>query len=204
MGLAKGSEKWILAFFILAFAFIPAALAHRIFLIPFGYFLFLLILSIVFFRDTERKIGEGIVAPADGRIMRTDKVENFVRICTFMSILDVHVNRAPLSGKVLSMKHIPGKHRLAFDKDSDVNERLIIRMDTEIGEIRIVQIAGAFARRIIPYIMEGEYLDKGERIGMIALGSRVDLYLPEDKIRINVKEGDKVRAGETKLAEAVM
>ena len=202
MKIATGSYSWILFAAIFAVCFSLFGLANIWFLAPAAIAWIVTIFLLIFFRDPERKIGNGIVSPADGKVSRIDNPEpGYVRICIFMNIHNVHVNRAPISGRVLSVEHIDGKHIPAFDKDSDANERMIAEMETEIGKIKIVQIAGAAARRIMSYITPGEMVEKGERIGMIKLGSRVDLWLPEHKVKLSVSVGQKVRASETTIAE---
>jgi len=99
------------------------------------------------------------------------------------------------------MTHFPGYHLRAWKKESDLNERVVITIDTAIGEVTVVQLAGLIARRVYPYIKEGDVLKKGDRIGIIRLGSRVDVYLPADTIQsIPVKIGDPVKAGEDTIA----
>lgn len=157
-------------------------------------FLFLLF----FFRDPKRIVGEGIVSPADGRILWVDKSKNELSI--YMSLSSVHVNRAPLSGRVVRMEHYPGSHLPAFTKGSTKNERLETTFETSIGEVKVTQISGAIARRILPYIEEGDQVARGQRIGIVLFGSRVELLLPK-KARFLVDRGLKVRAAETKIAE---
>lgn len=202
MKIATGSYNRILFAAIFAIMFSLFGLANVWFLALAAISWIATIFLLIFFRDPERKTGEGIVSPADGIVSRIDNPEpGYVRICIFMNVHNVHVNRAPISGKVLSVEHIDGKHIPAFDKDSDANERMITEMETELGRIRIVQIAGAVARRIMSYLVQGETIEKGERIGIIKLGSRVDLWLPEGKVKITVSLGQKVRAGESTIAE---
>ena len=98
-------------------------------------------------------------------------------------------------------RHHPGPHAPAYKKVSDRNEQFVTDLDTYIGPVRIVQIAGTVARRIIPYIKKGDSLRKGQRIGIIRLGSRVDLVFPADMVRIRVGEGQKVLAGETSIGD---
>mgnify|MGYP001566084057 FL=1 len=181
-----------------------------------------------FYRDPERKIpiGNNIVSPADGKIIsiltaKKDKttikkgfigrIEAFagdiapecIIISIFMSPLDVHVNRSPINGKVISVKHTPGKYFAAFDlKNSLMNEKNeIIIKNGKIGKIKVIQIAGFLARRIICDAKKGGNLRKGQRIGKIVLGSQATLILPSKKVKIKAKEGQKVVAGETILAE---
>lgn len=160
-------------------------------------------LSAAFFRDPERRAGVGdVLAPADGRVTAVDpRDDGRWRIATYMSLRDVHVNRAPADGVVRSLEHRPGGHLPAFDKDSDRNERLRWAVDTDHGELEIVQIAGALARRIVPYRVPGDRLRRGERIGLIRFGSRVDVVLPSG-VTPAVAIGDRLRAGESRLAAA--
>jgi len=151
---------------------------------------------LVFFRDPARAIGSGIVSPADGKVMNIDRKMNKVSI--FMRVQDVHVNRAPLAGVVVYVKHFKGSHVPAFNKDSERNERVEIKVKTRIGDLRIVQIAGILARRIVPYVKPRRILNKGQRIGIIRLGSRVDLYLPKT-VKIITEKGHRVYAGATQI-----
>jgi phosphatidylserine decarboxylase len=152
-----------------------------------------------FFRDPDRSIGAGIVSAADGKVTHVEQTEDGVRVNVFMSPLDVHVNRAPVAGKAVSITHHDGGHIPAFNKDSEKNERVVVEWDTEIGKVTTIQIAGSLARRIIPYISEGDELVKGERYGLIRLGSRLDHFLPPG-CELKVKKGDKVIGGVTTIA----
>jgi phosphatidylserine decarboxylase len=159
-------------------------------------------LTAAFFRDPERAApaADGLVAAADGRVTAVDRrADGRWRIATYMSLRDVHVNRAPADGVVRRMEHRPGGHRPAFDKDSERNERLVWTVDTPHGQLELVQIAGTLARRIIPYRSAGEPVRRGERIGLIRFGSRVDVVLP-DGVAPAVAVGDRLRAGESRLA----
>ena len=158
------------------------------------------LLMLNFFRDPDRRPGQGLVAPADGVVQSIDEWEDGrTRVATFMNPLNVHVNRAPLDATVRSVTHVAGGFVPAFDKESDRNERVIWVLDTEVGELEVVQIAGAVARRIVPYLAVGAKVKKGERIGIIRLGSRVDVYLPPG-VSPAVKVGEKMVAGVTCLA----
>ena len=155
---------------------------------------------LVFFRDPERDIsGKGIVSPADGVVSIVDEIDGNKRVAVFMNVHNVHVNRAPFQGKVLSIRHIDGGYLLAYRKDSDRNERVYTELETDIGRFTIVQIAGALVRRIVTYANEGDIVDKGQRIGMIRFGSRVDTIMP-GSVKVIVREGDGVKAGETVIA----
>jgi phosphatidylserine decarboxylase len=213
MNIAKGSLSWILILFVIAlislFLFVifnKENIALFFFFLSIIVFL-LTIFLIIFFRDPERIIGKGITACADGKIREIINIDDkdigsCVGISTFMSVSNVHVNRMVFEGTIKSIKHVSGSHIPAFKKESEKNERVIILIDTKIGKIKIVQIAGIIARRIVPYIKKDDKIRKGERIGIIRLGSRVDVYLPLKKIKkIYVKVGDNVKAGEDTIAE---
>jgi len=143
-----------------------------------------------FFRDPHREIEDGIISPADGIVMESGR-----KVAIFMNLWNVHVNRAPASGKIVEMIHTPGKHSPAF-REKGENEHLSIKMETEIGMIKVVQIAGIIARRIVPYISKGDEVKKGDKIGIVRFGSKVEVYLPEN-VKVVVKKGDKIKAGQT-------
>jgi phosphatidylserine decarboxylase len=153
-----------------------------------------------FHRDPDRTAPEeGVVAPADGRVsgIREEETEagTRLRVATFMSPLDVHVNRAPAAAEVRAVEHVPGGHWPAFSKASDRNER--VRMDC--GDYDLVLIAGAMFRRIHPHVEAGETVARGQRIAHISFGSRVDVILPPGVERddLAVSEGESMTAGET-------
>ena len=150
---------------------------------------------------SPRHIQQGIVSPADGTIMDIQVLDDpdigrAQRISLFMSLWNVHINRFPLEGTITKMHHLPGGHLPAFMRDSLGNEQLSYLMDTPQGKIKIIQIAGTFARRIVPYVTVGQKVEKGEKIGIVRFGSRVDLYLPIG-ISLQVTLGKRFRAGET-------
>jgi phosphatidylserine decarboxylase len=153
-----------------------------------------------FFRDPDRAAPpDGVLAAADGTVSRVDRApDGRARIATFMGPWNVHVNRAPLGGVVRELEHRPGSHRPAFSKDSDGNERLVWTIETEAGELDLVQIAGSMARRIVPYVQAPAPVRRGERIGLIRFGSRVDVLLPAG-LEPAVAVGARVRAGRTRL-----
>jgi len=115
-----------------------------------------------------------------------------------MRLQDVHVNRAPLPGVVRDLRHSAGGYRPAYRKDSEVNERLEWTIDTDLGELQIAQIAGVLARRIVAYSRPGEQLERGQRIGMIRFGSRVDVTMPPG-VACGVRVGQRVHAGRSRL-----
>lgn len=180
----------------LAFAVVALVLWSWLGLLALAGALFLL----WFFRDPDRPVGEGVISPADGKVQEVREGEDGGSVVVvFMNVHDVHVNRAPCDGTVRRRTHHPGSHVPAFEKDSERNERMVWDLDTPHGEVRVVQIAGLVARRIVPYVDEGARLRKGDRIGIIRLGSRVDVYLPPG-VTPAVDVGDRVRAGSTTLA----
>jgi phosphatidylserine decarboxylase len=157
------------------------------------------LLALAFHRDPEREIPqEGVLAPADGRVSVLRREGERLRVGIYMGVTDVHVNRAPMTGTVETVTHSPGANRPAFSKESDRNERVEI----DCGEFAVVQIAGAFARRIHPAVEPGARVERGERIGHISFGSRVDVLLPVevDCADLAVEMNETVRAGETVLA----
>jgi phosphatidylserine decarboxylase len=168
-----------------------------------------------FFRDPERVTPQRdglVIAPADGRISAIEDVvpppeldlerETCVRISVFMNVFDVHVNRAPMGGAVAKMTYVPGRFINAeLDKASEDNERLALTLDLpRKRRIGVVQIAGLVARRIVPFVKEGDTLAAGERFGLIRFGSRVDVYLPPGQ-NAQCAIGQRAIAGETVLAD---
>jgi phosphatidylserine decarboxylase len=124
------------------------------------------------------------------------------KLSTFMNIHNVHVNRMPIDGVIKGINHYNGTHIPAFKKESEKNERVILLIETKVGMVKIIQIAGTLARRIVPYVKKGNAIKKGGKIGIIRLGSRVDIYLPVKMIKsINVKKRDQIKAGEDTIAE---
>jgi phosphatidylserine decarboxylase len=186
-----------------------------------------------FLRDPHRKItpGRNLVAPADGRILAIlnydlgksdvpihlrkglfgkiwsmgkviDKKVTVISI--FMSPFNVHVNRAPYSGTVESVTHTKGKFYNAGDvQKSFLNEKNEIVLKTNFGRIKVIQIAGFLARRIECFVSKDQHLGKGQRIGLINLGSQVTTIVPTSKIRVKVRKGDRVKAGESIIAEVI-
>ncbi len=166
---------------------------------------------IFFFRDPERNTvndPDAVVSPADGKVISistSDEPEFLKKDCRkisiFLSILDCHVNRFPVSGKVLATKYKHGKYNLAYDKElSSENEQLLTLVELDKGlKIVFSQVAGFLARRIVSHAGVGSYYNQGERFGIIKFGSRMDIYLPAGSVT-EVREGDKVKAGETVIA----
>ncbi len=168
-----------------------------------------------FFRDPDRvtPLREGLViSPADGRVSLIEKVrppkelglgdEERVRISVFLSVFDVHINRAPVAGRIKRSVYIPGAFfNAALDKASEENERRALVIETPSGsEVGVVQIAGLVAKRIVTFSQEGDNVGVGQRFGLIRFGSRVDTFLPPGHGPL-VSVGQRAIAGETVLAD---
>ena len=192
----------------LVFILIPAALGLLTLTLDWGVLSAILLLAAAFstwfFRDPERPSpppGFGL-SPADGRILKVETLKDnphfpgpAVRVSIFMNVFNVHVNRVPLSGRLVSQSYFPGAFlNASLDKASTLNEHNVLVLETEEGPVAVVQIAGLIARRIVTWIKEGEKLERGQRFGLIRFGSRVDLYLPPDSETM-VTPGQQVFAG---------
>jgi phosphatidylserine decarboxylase len=157
-----------------------------------------------FFRDPDRNTPNdpcAFIAPADGRVIRSESINGVWRVDIFMNVFNVHVNRAPMSGRITHMHYFPGAFvNASFDKASEHNERNCFTLLSDSGEsITFTQIAGLLARRIVSYVAVGDHVEVGQRIGMIRFGSRVDCRIPEG-FDVCIAVGDKVVAGESVLA----
>ena len=168
-----------------------------------------------FFRDPDRitPLREGLViAPSDGRIATIGRVApppelglkggERVRISIFLSLFDMHINRAPVAGRVTRSVYVPGAFlRASNEKASDDNERRALVIETPGGaEVAVLQIAGMISRRIVTFAGEGDTVGVGQRFGLIRFGSRVDVYLPEGQSPL-VAVGQRMVAGETVIAD---
>ena len=192
-----------------------------------AFILFLLVLFLInFYRDPKRTIpkGSNIVAPADGRIisiintsknsikikkglfgkvktLTTDIAENCYVISIFMSPFDVHINRAPIEGIIKSVKYTKGKFFEAYNLEKSLeNEKNEIIIENKKLKVKVIQIAGFLARRIKCYVKKNQKVNKGEKIGMIALSSQTTIIIPSG-VDLKVKVNDKVKAGETIIAD---
>ena len=169
----------------------------------------LFLFCINFFRDPKRIIPMGdnlIISPADGKIVKVLEINDpdigdAKLVSIFLNVFNVHVNRVPIDGTVISSIYRSGKFLAAFDhKASDENEQVVTIISHKTGDYKVKQIAGLIARRIICYAKEGLKLHKGGRLGFIRFGSRTDLIMPSN-IKLNVKLGEKVKGGETIIGE---
>ncbi len=180
---------------------------YSLLIIGLGFLLF----TLYFFRDPERTPPARenvVVAPADGKIIILEKTfedkflkEEAWQLSIFMSPLNVHVNRIPISGKIEYLNYHKGEYLVAFhDKADERNERNEIGIKSKYGKVLFTQVAGFIARRIVSTVSEGDSVKLGERFGMIKFGSRSDVYVPASW-KVMVKNGDNVTAGETVLFE---
>ena len=174
----------------------------------------------MFFRDPDRKTPDGkglVISPADGKLLPVVRAVPprelgmgelpRVRLSIFMDIFNVHVNRMPVDGRVIALNYRHGRFfNASFDKASEHNERMAIRIEPEEkrdgGGLAVIQIAGLVARRIKCDLLEGQTVRRGERFGIIRFGSRLDVYLPPDATVV-VRENQRVKAGETVLAKFI-
>ncbi len=164
-----------------------------------------------FFRDPERLTPDDptlVFAGADGKIMAIKEVvedkhlhTNAVRISIFLSLMDVHVNRAPIQGRVTFENYFPGERYFTFlEKSSEFNQHSEIVIENARTKVLVNQIVGPIARRVVYWVKRGQRVQAGERIGMMKFGSRLDMYIPADDVKdILVQPGQAVTAGETVL-----
>jgi phosphatidylserine decarboxylase len=164
-----------------------------------------------FFRDPERQAPAdpaAVVAGADGYIMSVTEVPereflktDTVRISIFLTLFDVHVNRAPIAGKIAFLGYFPGKRFFTFqEKSSELNQHNSILIEGDGARCLVNQIVGPVARRVVYWLTPGQAVKKGDRIGMMKFGSRLDMYFPKGSVEVLINKGDRVRAGETVVA----
>ena len=205
-------EGWKFAGILFISSMILLFLSMAIAIVSIGFFLTFFVLW--FFRDPERNTPKDpnlIISSADGKVCLIDEAyppaevrieaKKMKRICVFMNVCNVHVNRSPVQGRVEQIVYKKGQFlNASLDKASDKNERSSLVVNADNGaKIVVVQIAGLIARRILSFISSNHQLHQGERFGLIRFGSRVDIYMPLDA-KEKCKVGDKVVAGESILA----
>jgi len=202
--LAKGTPRFIymlpvlivilqFPFYFTGHGFAWYTLVILVVLVPIPFLVF------YFFRDPERTTGDGLVAPAHGRILGVDHEADRTKVSTFMSPFDVHVIRAPLDGKVVSMERSGSGFHRADSPDAGHNVQVEIEFEGVDMPFTVVMISGLLARRIVPYISEGDSIARGSRIGLIRFGSRVDVLVPKGAFHLDVEKGSLVKAGSTSL-----
>ena len=198
-----------------AFIFFVISLLTYLVYVPISIIGFLLTLfTLWFFRDPSRNTpvdSNLIISSADGKVCLIDeacppsevsmKQEKMKRVCVFMNVFNVHVNRSPVAGVIKNIVYKEGQFlNASLDKASEKNERSSLIINSEHGaDIVVVQIAGLIARRILGFVSKNQNLNQGERFGLIRFGSRVDIYMPLDST-VKCSVGDKVVAGESVLA----
>jgi phosphatidylserine decarboxylase len=203
-------EGWKFAFIF----FISSYLVSLVYL-PISFVGYLLtIFTLWFFRNPKRdtpKNPNAVISSADGKVCLIDHAippqevqfgnNKMLRVCVFMNVFNVHINRSPIEGKIEKIIYKEGSFfNASLDKASEKNERSSMVISNNDGvQLVVVQIAGLIARRILGFVSDNQHLDQGERYGLIRFGSRVDIYMPLDAT-INCKVGDRVVAGESVLA----
>jgi phosphatidylserine decarboxylase len=198
--LAKGSEPWL--FTAASITALLAILSRAMDSSPLNHVAYigvaLTFFMVVFFRDPERSVEVSdtyMVSPADGTVIEIrDR-----KVCVFMFFQNVHVNRAPISGKIKEITYTKGGYLPAYSKDSERNERNEFIIHSKYGDVRVTQIAGTIVRRIVAYSQVDDIIEQGQRIGMIRFGSRVDVTIPP-AFDIIVNKGEQVLAGKTIIA----
>jgi len=162
-----------------------------------------------FFRDPERRVPQDpgvVVSPADGRVMIAGPSDGrwappgaWKQVTIFLSPLDVHINRSPVSGRITRVDYRPGKFLPAYDERSNDNELNEVWVDYNGRPLVFRQVVGILARRIVCRVREGQAIERGERVGLMRFGSRMDVFMPDDA-DLQVRVGDRVIGGETVLA----
>ena len=205
LGIAKIGYRYVIISGVLAVAF------YFIFTPLFFVFIFITAFIAFFFRDPTRDSPQEsnlMLAPADGKVMQIERTTepDFIggealKISIFLSLFDVHINRAPCRGNISYFKYIPGRNFPAYKgKALRHNERNLIGIQSEQGKVLVIQMAGIVARRIVCWINKDDFVEAGARIGMIKFGSCTEVYLPTH-LNTKVKVGERVRGGETVLGE---
>ena len=210
--LARGAEKELITGGTALVLTIVAAIIwpSPVTLIPVALLFAVFVLLLYFFRDPERTppTGDGLLlAPADGLVVSVDRAHEprflqgeGLKVSIFMSLLDVHVNRAPAAGRVALVEHVPGQFWPAYRPEaSEANEHNLVGLESQYGRILIRQVAGIMARRVVCWVRPDQTLQAGDRLGLIKFGSRVDVYLPLG-VDPCVQVGDRAYAGVTEIA----
>ena len=206
MKLAQNSGRIVTIFFL-------PILVIPVFILTIGwYWAFLLTPSFLFgfflawfFRDPERVISENeneILAPADGKIVFVEQSDSSFKLAIRMSPFNVHINRAPVSGKITKLQFLPGKKLPVYFANAEKkNARNVVEITSNKFIASLFQLSGAFARRIENWVVQGDFLQKGEKIGIIRFGSQTNLHFSSEiPITINCSKGDSVKAGITVIA----
>lgn len=198
--LAKGSEPWLFTAALVTALFAILSKAMNSSNLNYAAYIAMAMtfFMVLFFRDPERKVEVSdtyMISPADGTVIDI----RGRKVCIFMFLQNVHVNRAPISGKIREITYKKGGYLPAFCKDSERNERNEFIIYSKYGDVSVMQIAGTIARRIVSYPRVNDVIEQGQRIGMIRFGSRVDVTIPHN-FEIIVRKGERVLAGKTVIA----
>ena len=205
MKIAPEGNLFILPFSVISILTVLYAWIASTTMLPSYVLLLLLVFLLVFFRDPNRECPADdniIIAPADGKIIKIEDVDDpnigsAVLVSIFLSVFNVHINRMPINGQFSNVKHHHGKFLAAFNhKASDENERTEILITSKIGNIKLKQVAGLVARRILCYAKPRETMELGDRLGFIRFGSRTDLILPKH-VTLKVELGQNVTGNRT-------
>ena len=192
---------FLMAAFLLACYFY---LHNCMFLKLFWLYIGIAVFAAFFFRDPKRDTvfaDDEIACPADGKVLsiKTEEDPDVLVVRIFLNVFNVHIQRAPISGKVSDVKYIKGSFAFADNADANKNERNLIQMTGAKRFAHIEQITGAVARRIECWVKPGDKIKAGQKVGLIYFGSQVAVYLPKDKVRVTVKEGQSVQGALTVL-----
>lgn len=163
-----------------------------------------LVLFLLFFLRNPNRIPPNedvILAPADGEVIEIRVKDQWVSIVIFMNLNNVHVQWVPYPGRVLSIEKFSGPAVEAYLPEAANNKRVVTTLETKIGNMKVIQIVGKLVRRIRTYFKVGQEINVGQRFGKILFGSRVELWLPGDKVNVTVEKGEKVNAGITIVAK---
>tara|TARA_B100001123_G_C15230395_1_gene994923 strand:- start:225 stop:860 length:636 start_codon:yes stop_codon:yes gene_type:complete len=205
MKIAPEGNLFILPFSVITILTVLYAWIASTTMVPSYILLLFLVFLLVFFRDPNRKCPSDeniIIAPADGKIIKIEDVDDpnigsAVLVSIFLSVFNVHINRMPINGQFSNVKHHHGKFLAAFNhKASDENERTEILITSKIGDIKLKQVAGLVARRILCYAKPRETMELGDRLGFIRFGSRTDLIIPKH-VTLKVELGQNVTGNRT-------
>ena len=210
--MAKEGTPFVIGFFVFFLIFVLLAYftSSTVLGVIAGLFLMLTLFIVYFFRDPDRTSPAGenvILSPSDGRVVAIQPYSDSyvgkkaVRVSVFLNIFNVHVNRSPCDGIVMNSKYKPGKFLPAFDpKTSEENEQTIIDIKHKDFKLRMKQIAGLIARRIVNHLRPGDHVTRGDRFGLIRFGSRMDIIFPAE-VEIKVELKQKVFGGKTVIGE---
>lgn len=171
------------------------------------FFIFMILFLFYFYRRPNIKVYKNnkssmFKSPCFGKVIDVKKTNNYIKVCIFLNITDVHVQYFPINCYLERMEYIPGNFHMAMFKKSENNERMLYKLQTRFGTIYLAQVAGMIARTIIPFVKDRKYYFQNEELGLIKFGSRVNIMIENvNDFELMVKEGDIVKAGETNIGQ---